>query len=341
MRVPLRPLLLAVSCLAAWPSVAAAAPAIRWINRFGDGVTTPLKRVIAESGTELRVETAAGETKTIPVWRLVWLERESEQDARQSALLSARRDVRMGHNLTAAATALDRVAKSATGWQKEYALAARAVAAIRGKEPEAVGRCESFLKAYPESRFRGIVLRWLTSATIKTGMSRNEAFSHYEAGYKQMGRLGAPLLERCLMWRQCGALYDLGNPQMAKVYGQSVEGGMRREMEGKDDLAYHAMVLAAPGYIELDAVIARRRSAAIRGVKPTEALRRAKLLKGRIGLALEELRCDVWREVARLYAAAGQAEQSDHAWKKAAALAETIGDHARTAVIVAERGPDR
>ncbi len=314
-----------------------AAPAVRWINRFGDGVHTPLRKVVEETATEVVVEDTDGQKLTIPVWRLIWLEREGA-DKRDDALLAARRDVRSQHNLAGAKKVLDGAIKRESGWRKHYALATRALLGFFTAEDDASKRAEAFLKEHPDSRFRGVLMRWLTQAALKKGISKTEASDIYVASFLRLGEIGAPLWERCLMLRECGDLYDMGDATMAKMYVGIVKRNVAAMAEKKDDLAYDAMVLAAPAFVGLDAVRAMRRSSVALGRKPRDALRRAEILQRSIGLGLEELRSDVAAEIARLHTELGDAAKADVAWDQADALARQAGDEARRAAIARARG---
>ncbi|MDH3590754.1 MAG: hypothetical protein OER88_02680 [Planctomycetota bacterium] len=308
---------------------AAATPKIRWINRFGDGKTAEFRRVIREDAKVVEIEVDAGESRVIPVWRIIWLEREDDAVAEERALLHARRDVRAGLRLAKARATLDKLASGGPKWRREYARASRALAAARSRDADAVQRLEAFAKEFPESRFLGAVIRAHAVQTVPAKVDKGKLVPHFRGAFERIGEAGGPIYIQCATLRDTGLFLDLGDPGAARLFSQAIRGGLREKADKKNDVAWDMMAETVALWCELDSVRARRLSARVRGEVPRAALRLAERLARRADLYLEELRCDVWLEVASLREASGKKKSAAEARGKAAALAQQIGDAAR------------
>lgn len=171
-----------------------AAPSIRWIDKTGGVRASVVAKTISEAKGVAHVELADGVATKIPFRALLEWVREDEKKAEQMALLDARMRVRAGVRIKGVAAVLDGLAtKGSAPWIREYALAARAILAVREQAADATKRADSFFKTYPTSRFGAELILERAHAEASPATTAKKGIGTYLTAFKAIQSQGGPV----------------------------------------------------------------------------------------------------------------------------------------------------
>lgn len=301
-----------------------AGPCVRWIDVKGDIHTDPVKEVLEETPSEVRVRLADGAERTVPVARILDLVRESEEREEERKLLDARRDVAAGILSGAARETLDRLARDGSQpWIREYAAAARAILAERAHEEDAGARLQRFLEEYPRSRLQSDCISAQARLSARArGSNFVKGLEDLGAARERIAELQGPLALRFRMLRDGVELFLPYQPEgFSEIFFEPAHDTFLAETsEGKDYGAY-LLVEAEAKWGLLLAQQFRAADDKAHGRPPNGAFQEVKKLIERAGMDLPEVRSDLEREMGSLMLACGDKEGARGAWERARDLA--------------------
>ena len=255
---------------------ALAEPHVRWIDANGKYRRENIAEVLKERFDLVKVRLADGTKLTIPGPALLGLVRESEDVPEEAAFLRAREGALWGLDPDEARTVLDRALarKQAPAWMREYATAGRAFLAWRAQEKGALQRVESFLEAYPDSRFLPAATYARARLTLGSVDDFKKAVLHLNDPLRELGKRGAPRVEQARFMSENVPVWSDAFPDMTDMIKEMVRSASGRP---KGDL-YRRIGGESARQWTLLAAASRERDAVVQlGRKPVGA--RAALLR--------------------------------------------------------------
>jgi hypothetical protein len=309
-----------VLLLLAWPAVAA--PSVRWIDHLGTVQHEELRKVVAESGTEVTVRTLEGKVLTLPVTRILTLIREDDRREEERKLLRAREDAVAGLRLDKARPVLDRLALSGgQPWIREYAAAARALLAERAGEKDARKRIDGFLERHTGSRFASAM--YVAIARLRTGDPENPAPIEdvLMETFDKIVELKGPLLLRFGVVVEGTRMLIAREPENVSLYPSFVSKFLEDSTAETKDPGVHLVAQSCRAWASLVLFLHEGKQTAKLGRKPASALAEVRRLRDQSRLRLPELRSDVQRELGLLMVACDDPKGARTELEKARKLA--------------------
>lgn len=214
--------------LAAAPALAE--PHVRWIDANGKYRRESIAEVLEESFDRVKVRLVDGAELTIPGPAFLGLVREREDVPEEAAFLRARQGALWGLDLDEARPVLERALarKKAPAWMREYATAGRALLAWRAQEKGALQRIESFLEAYPDSRFLQAATYARARLTLGTVDDFKQAVLHLNVPLRELGKRGAPRVEQGRFMSESVLVWRDAFPGMREMIDQMVSSASGR-----------------------------------------------------------------------------------------------------------------
>ena len=181
-------------------------PHIRWIDATGEVRNATVAKTLSEEKGIAHVELADGKATKIRFRALLEWIREDESNAEQMTLLDARMRVRAGVRLKGVAEELDHLAqKGSKPWIREYALAARAILAVRQKSEDASKRASKFMKTHTSSRFVAELLVARADVAAESATGAKEGLGAYLTAFRKIHKMGGPLRVQFRCFDGCAA----------------------------------------------------------------------------------------------------------------------------------------
>ena len=310
----------------------AAEPFARWIDKTGGVKQAAVEHVLAEERTRVKLRLVGGAVLDLPVRGLLRLVREEDRDPDQRALLLARLGLELGP-VAGVDALLDRLAAGGKQpWIREYAAAARAIAAERAGEKDAATRLEGFLKDHPASRFHDAVL--LARARLRAaGLSPPErAVQPFMKVFERFKNSHAALLTRYGILVDAGLLMADLDAEDAKGFIDSIAETLYEEF--KDDATAH--LIAQSVFMRVKVIMIRRARKHVEksGQKPLGALLDLRQLELESGFLIDEVRSELQFEIGATAEGCGDAAAAKAAFSKALRLAPDPFRKARAAARV-------